>query len=316
MPGPLPRLAAAAALALLGAATAEAAPKVVASIKPIHSLVAAVMEGTGAPALIIDGAGSPHTYAMNPSDASALQSADVIFWAGDGFEAFLAKPIRTLGSATSVALIDAPGLERLPFRAGGAFEADSDEGAEAAGADGTVAGGEGGYDMHFWLDPVNARAMTAEIARALAAADGENAAAYRANAARLDAKLGALLVKTEAELASVKGRPFIVFHDAYQYYERRFGVIAAGSITVSPETPPGVQRVSQIQEKVRALGAACVFAEPQFEPTLVRVVTEGTDARVGVLDPEGADLAPGPALYFALIDGLTAALTDCLGRTG
>lgn len=325
-------------------------PKVAASIKPIHSLVSAVMEGVGEPTLIVDGAGSPHTYSMKPSNAADLDAADIVFWAGDGLEAFLVKPLETLGAdARAVALIDAPGLERLAYREGGAFEAhrDADEGevghdhagsegaadavhdhdgeagnpAHTHEADAAVHAAEdheehahGAYDMHFWLDPQNAKAMVGEIAKTLASTDPANAATYAANASRVDARLDSLIAKTTTDLANVKDKPFVVFHDAYQYYEHRFGVAAAGSITVSPETIPGVRRIAEIQAKVKALGATCVFAEPQFEPKLVSVVTEGTQAHTGVLDPEGAALPNGPDLYFQLIEGLTTSLKDCLSQ--
>lgn len=319
---------------LIGAAPAfAAAPDVVVSIKPLHSLVASVMEGVGKPKLIVDGVGSPHTYAMKPSNAADLASADLVFWAGDHLEAFLVKPLKTLGSnATVVELIDTPGLTKLGFREGGPFEAHTHagEGHEAGHedheAEETAAGTQdhdhqheheehGGFDMHFWLDPLNAKAMTAEIKKRLAAVDPENAPTYKANADKLDARLDDLVARTAAEVGPVKGKPFIVFHDAYQYFENRFGMPAAGSITVSPENMPGAQRVAAIKQKVVDLGATCVFAEPQFEPKLIDVVTEGTKAHTGTLDPEGAALQNGPDLYFQLIEGISASLKACLSQS-
>ncbi|MCC0029755.1 MAG: zinc ABC transporter substrate-binding protein ZnuA [Brucellaceae bacterium] len=325
----------------LAAATiaAQAEPKVVASIKPVHSLVAAVMEGVGEPALIVEGAGSPHTYALKPSQAVTLEEADLVFWVGHELEAFLEKPIETVAAkATSVELIDAHDLTRLPFREGGAFEKHShdDEGehaheedhddhdhageAEDDGHDHEETAGEhdhdhehGEFDSHVWLDPANAKAMVHEIEEALVKADPDNAASYEANAEAVMAKLDALTAEVAAELEPVKDKGFIVFHDAYQYFENRFGVTAAGSITVSPEVMPGAERVGEIQAKVKELGAACVFSEPQFEPKLVSTVTEGTAARSAVLDPLGADLQDGPGLYFGLIRNLATSMRDCLG---
>ncbi|HDZ73057.1 MAG TPA: zinc ABC transporter substrate-binding protein [Aurantimonas coralicida] len=290
------------------AADAGSAPAVVASIKPIHSLVAGVMEGVGEPMLIVQGAGSPHTYRMKPSEAAALQSADVVFWAGAYLEAFLVKPLATLGAdARNVELVDAPGVERLPLREGGAFETDAheDENADEAAHDEA-------FDTHVWLDPVNAKAMVGAIEATLAAVDPAHAETYAANADKLEARLDGLIATIAGNLADVKGRPYIVFHDAYQYFERRFAMPAAGSITVSPETPPGARRIAELQAKVKAVGATCVFAEPQFEPALVDVVIEGTEAKADVLDPEGAALKDGPELYFELIGNLAASLKDCL----
>ncbi|MDE1991866.1 MAG: zinc ABC transporter substrate-binding protein, partial [Rhizobiaceae bacterium] len=144
------------------------------------------------------------------------------------------------------------------------------------------------------------------------AADPENALTYEANQKALDDKLDALDTEIASTIAPVKNKPFVVFHDAYQYFERRYGVHVAGSITVSPETIPGAARVSEIHDKVSGLGATCVFAEPQFEPRLVNVVIEGTSAKSGVLDPEAATLPQGPDLYFDLMRGIANSLKTCL----
>ncbi|MQB36579.1 zinc ABC transporter substrate-binding protein [Agrobacterium tumefaciens] len=320
-----------ASVAIAAAASgATAAPDVVVSIKPIHSLVAAIMRGVGEPQLIVDGAASPHTYNLRPSNARKLEKADVVFWVGPGLEAFLEKPLEALASkATVVELEDAKGLEKLPFREGGPFEAHDhgdeghdahdghaeEEGAHDHGHDHAEGHGDhdhGAYDTHLWLDPANAKAMAQTIETALIAADAGNAATYQANTKKLIDDLDALDAELKETVKPVKDKPFIVFHDAYQYFEHRYGVKTAGSITVSPETLPGVDRVKQMQEKVRQLGATCVFAEPQFEPKLISVITEGTAAKSATLDPEAATLEPGPDLYFKLMRGIAGSLKDCL----
>ncbi len=292
-------------------ATAADAPRVVVSIKPIHSLVAAVMQGVGTPDLIVDGAASPHTYALKPSNARSLQQAQLVFWVGPGMEAFLQKPLSALGSnATVVELDHAPGITKLKFREGGAFEPHDDDDEHEAGEDHDHDHGE--FDTHLWLDPHNAKAMVAEITTSLVAADPANALTYETNQKALNDKLDALDTEIASTLAPVKDKPFIVFHDAYQYFEHRYGVRVSGSITVSPETIPGAQRVAEIHSKVAGLGATCVFAEPQFEPKLVNVVLEGTSAKSGVLDPEAATLPQGPDLYFDLMRGIASSLKTCL----
>ncbi|MBW9073661.1 zinc ABC transporter substrate-binding protein ZnuA [Agrobacterium deltaense] len=320
-----------ASVAIAAAASgATAAPDVVVSIKPVHSLVAAIMRGVGEPQLIVDGAASPHTYNLRPSNARKLEKADVVFWVGPGLEAFLEKPLEALASkATVVELEDAKGLEKLPFREGGPFEAHNhgDEGHEAHDghaeeegahnhghdhAEGHEDHDHGAYDTHLWLDPANAKAMAQTIETALIAADAGNAATYQANTKKLIDDLDALDAELRETVKPVKDKPFIVFHDAYQYFEHRYGVKTAGSITVSPETLPGADRVKQMQEKVRQLGATCVFAEPQFEPKLISVITEGTAAKSATLDPEAATLEPGPDLYFKLMRGIAGSLKDCL----
>lgn len=296
---------------------AHALDGVVASIKPVHSLVAAVMEGVGEPGLIVRGGGSEHQHALRPSDARALENAAIVFRVGAGMETFLNAPLKSLAAgATVVSLEDAPGLEMLPFREGGPFEAhshDDDHAHEDADDEGHD---HDEHDLHFWLDPVNAKVMIAEIARVLGRADPENAPLYAANAEAYAGRLDALVAETAAMVEPVKTRPAIVFHDAYQYFEKRFGLNVAGSITVTPDVLPGAQRLAAIRARVEELGAVCVFSEPQFEPKLVSVVTEGTGARTGVLDPLGAGIADGPDLYIALIRNLGRSFTECLSRPG
>lgn len=311
-----------ASTALLATSPAGAI-EVAASIKPVHSLVSAVMDGVGTPSLIVSSTGSEHAYSLKPSEAQALDSADVVFFVGHGMETFLEKPLETLAAdAKVVALEDLPGIEKLPFREGGPFEAhahDEHDGHAHDGGDHAHEGeahehAEGEFDLHFWLDPVNAKAITAGIASTLAEADPDNAARYRANAEAYGKRLDELTTELTATLAPVKGKPFIVFHDAYQYFEKRFGLAAAGSITVNPEVAPGAQRVGEIQAKVRELGVGCVFSEPQFEPKLVDTVIEGSGARTGVIDPLGSTLADGPELYPQLIRDLANSLKSCLSQ--
>ena len=308
---------------------ASAEVNVVASIKPVHSLVASVMAGVSTPELIIEGSGSPHTYALKPSQARQLQDADLIFWVGNKIEPFLEKSIAGIASHdVSIALSEIQGLTKIKLREGADFEThddhdhgdhdddDHDEGhddhADHDDHDEGHDDHDEGFDQHVWLDPVNAKAMVHTIEEALVKADPSNATLYEANAARMLTRLDILLEDVNAQLEPVKGEGYIVFHDAYQYYEKRFGITAIGSITVSPEHLPGAKRVSELQDKVRSLNAVCVFSEPQFEPKLVSVVVENTDAGTGVLDPLGATIESGPDMYFALIRNMTTALTDCL----
>ncbi|NVM41700.1 zinc ABC transporter substrate-binding protein ZnuA [Ochrobactrum intermedium] len=303
---------------------------VVVSIKPLHSIVSAVMQGVGEPKLIVQGAGSEHVYSLKPSDAEAIEHAKVIFWAGPSMETFLDKPIDTLGEgAKVVALGDADGLTRLKFREGGPFEAHDhgheghdhghddkkhDHAAEASEAGHDHDHGHGEYDLHFWLDPQNGKVLATDIAKTLGASDPEHAEQYEKNARDYGEKIDALTREIASELEPVKDKPFIVFHDAYQYFENRFGVKAAGSITVSPEKAPGAARIKEIHDKIKSLGATCVFSEPQFEPKLVKTVIDGTEARTGILDPLGAELKDGPDLYPQLIRNLADSLKTCLSK--
>jgi zinc transport system substrate-binding protein len=301
------------------APTARADLEVIASIKPIHSLVAGVMEGDLAPQLIVEGSASPHTYSLRPSGAGALAHADLIFWVGHELESFLDKPIESLrGDAVAVALMDAPGVRALTYREGNTFEghdhAEDDHSDEEHAED--EHGADSDLDGHIWLDPVNAQAMVRAIADALITADPEHAPLYAANAQSMHERIEALSTEIDVMLSPVRGQPFFVFHDAYQYMEQRYGLTAAGSITLTPELSPSAKRIRDIRNKVRALGATCVFTEPQFPTSLVDVVTAGTPAKIGVLDPLGTTLPAGPGLYFTLMRNMATTMRTCQAPDG
>ena len=325
----------AAATFLLAGSSALAEPSVVVSIKPLHSLVSSVMEGVATPGVIVDGATSPHTHSLRPSKARDLEKADLIVWVGPQLEAFLERPVANIGAgATVIEFGDVHDLIKLPVREGATFDAhDHDDHEEHAEhddkheehADHEEHGekhtdhhhghGEGSFDAHFWLDPQNARVVVAEVTEALIKADPENAAKYSENAAKVTARLDKLQTDIEEMIAPVKDRSFIVFHDAYQYFENRFDVQAAGSVTVSPEVAPGAERIAAIRDKVAELQVSCVFSEPQFSPGLVMIVTEQTDAKAAVLDPLGADIEQGPDLYFTLMENIAKSMRDCLSES-
>ena len=447
--------------------TAQAEINVVASVKPLHSLVSGVTEGVQKPDLIVKGAASPHTYSLKPSQAKQLEEADLVFWMGHELESFLEQPLEAIATkAKVVELIDSQGLKRLDMREGGAFDdhghddhgqgEHSEEGHDDHAGEGhafewagifklsaedytwtfakvdgdyadpmmkmvflrTSSGGEegieeqeevaerlikqqssvrrnhdgrlipdeenayqlvfdanrnvtkmrinikkegyyafftehmpfefeagehflknvsgkdieptaqepeaghhdhhghSGFDVHVWLDPENAKVLVQEIKEALVELDPSNAGKYEANAKNLMLKLDRLISEISVKLASSKGKGFVVFHDAYQYFEERFGMTAVGSITVSPEVVPGASRIRELKDKIVELNAHCVFSEPQFQPKIVFTVAEGTQANTGVLDPLGASIADGPELYFTLIRDMANSLQECLSKRG
>jgi zinc transport system substrate-binding protein len=281
----------------------------VASIYPVHSLVSGVMEGVGEPLLLVRGAATPHDYALRPSDAKALASADVVFWIGPQFETFLAKPLATVKKGASVvALAKAPGIALKENREGGAWETDDHSHGKEAKHD------EDETDMHVWLDPVNAQVMVAAIAETLAAKDPPNAAIYRANGAKVTARLASLNTALAAKLKPVAGVPYVVFHDAYQYFDTRYGLNAIGSVTVSPERQPSAARLRAIRAKIVALKVRCVFGEPQIKPAILASVMEGLDVNTAVLDPLEQGPNPGPGAYFTGMERLADAHLACLAR--
>jgi len=269
------------------------------------------MQGVGAPHLIVRGGNSPHIYALRPSDARALQNAQVVFWVGEALERFLEAPLKNLsGKARIVKLMSSHDLTLHNFREAGPWDAHDDRHGEA------LAHAHGSKDPHIWLDPLNAKAMVREIVNVLAAADPVNARTYKKNGTQTLARLDDLTKRLESRLMPLRGKPFVVFHDAYQYFEKRFTLIAAGSVTVSPDKQPGAARVDRIEKKIRELGAVCIFTEPQFAPKLVTRIIEDTGAHAGILDPLGAGLASGPELYFRLMEKMGDAVSGCLQEEG
>ena len=313
--------------AMFGAAVCPAGAaelQVVTSIKPVHSLASAVMEGVNTPHLLMRGFASPHTFSLRPSDADRLESADVIFLIDESLERSLAGAIESIAEkALVVELAQSRGLNRKPFRETGLFEDESDadhghghdeesESHDEHADDDHADHDHGAFDPHVWLDPVNTRAMVQAIADTLAQADPLNADRYVSNADQFNRRLEQLTAQITAEVSSVRDKPFIVFHDAYRYFEERFELTFTGSVVVSPEHPPSAKILRQLRDKIRESGVACVFDEPQFSNRIVSVIVEGTSARTGTIDPLGADIEAGPELYFTLLHNIATSFKDCL----
>jgi zinc transport system substrate-binding protein len=294
---------------LVGLAAAAAAElRVVVTIKPLHALVAQVMAGAGTPQLLVKGTASAHTYALKPSDAAKLNQADIFFRMSEVMEPFTAKVAKSLPKRVQVVTLqDTPALELLPRRTGATFEDEHDDDHDHGHkhADDPI-------DGHAWLDPVNAKLMADRIAEVLSAKEPAKASVYRANAEALKTKLDELNAEIARDVAPLADRPFVVFHDALQYFERRYGLKAVGSIAMSPEVAPSAKRLSTLRKRVASLGAVCVFAEPQFDTRLGDNLVEGTRARTGTIDPEGSKIEAGPDLYFKLLRNLAKDLRTCL----
>jgi zinc transport system substrate-binding protein len=304
-------------------------------IAPVHSLVARVMDGVGTPDLIVQPGASPHEYSLRPSEAAALQDADLVFWIGPDLTPWLTDTIETLAPDAAVtALLEADGTIKLEFREGALFEAhdhgndedhdeeddhkdhdDHDEEGHEGHADeeaGHDDHGHSAYDPHAWLSPQNAKTWLNVIAGELSAADPDNAGAYFANAAAGRAEIEALIGEVTATLNPVRDGQFVVFHDAYQYFEMDFDLPASGAISIGDASDPSPARIAEIQDRIAEQGIDCVLAEPQFNPGLVATVLDGTEAQTSILDPLGSDLEPGLALYPQLIRNLSTALAGCM----
>ena len=290
-------------------------PRVVVDIAPIHALVAQVMEGIGMPDLIIQPGATPHEYSLRPSEAAALQSADLVFWIGPDLTPWLEEAIETLAPAADLTtLMDVDGTVQLEFREDVVFEAHdhSDHADDDEHDDHADHGDHAGHDPHAWLSPKNAMTWLEVIAGRLSAVDPVNSDAYLANAASGRAAIEALMDEVDATLDPVRGRAFIVFHDAYQYFETDFDISASGAISISDASDPSPARIAEIRGQIAEQGVDCVLAEPQFNPGLVATVLRGSDAQMGIVDPLGADLELGAELYPQLIRNLSNALAECL----
>lgn len=308
------RLATVVPIVLFGTASTGEVPSVVVDIAPVHALVAQVMAGVGDPRLIVPPAASPHDYALRPSDAQALQTADVVFWMGKDLSPRLQSSIIALAEeAEVIEVLALPETTLLELREGATFEthdhddhSDQEEHHDHDDHEGRY------YDSHAWLSPENSASWLDVIAAELSAVDPENAEAYAQNAEAGKAEIVATVDIVNTTLAPVRGRPFIVFHDAYQYFEAAFGLSASGALSLGDATDPSPARIAEIQARVRDEGIACVLSEPQFSAGLVAAVLDGTEAKTGVLDPLGASLDPGAAFYKQLLLDMATVLADCL----
>lgn len=299
---------------LMCAGMARAELSVVATIPPVHSLVAKVMAGAGEPHLLLRNGQSPHDYALRPSDAHALEKADLVFFVSHRVESFLdgGHAAEERAGRRFVELGDARGVTYLPVREGVFWGADEGHGHGSGHKHQSGDHDHEGDDPHLWLSPRNAQAFVGAIAVALAEKDPANAALYQSNAAAAQTQIGALSKSIAAQLAPVRSRPFLVFHDAYQYFEAEFGLRSAGAISLGTGAPPGAGRLRELRRRISEVGVRCIFREVQFSPRLAEVVAEDTGARLGLLDPVGSGLAFGPDNYDALMQGLADGFRTCL----
>ena len=304
--------------------------KVVASIKPIHSLASYLMDGVKKPDLIVDGYASPHGFAMKPSHAKMLQEADIIFWVGEDLENFLVKPLGSIAKkAEKIELMEIRGLNKFKFRERNIFDGHDDHGHKEDDHDGHddhdhdkeghkedghddhshEGHAHGEFDPHIWLDPLNAKKILKEMAKHLIENDQANESIYKENLKKVNKDLDKLVKQVKSDLN--KDFKSIVFHDAYQYFEKRFKVNVLGAFTVNTDVLPGAEQLSEIREIIEHEKVTCVFSEPQFNPNIINAVAKDTNIKTGVLDTLGATLNPGKGLYFDLISNMAKSFKGC-----
>ncbi len=283
-------------------------PQVTTDIPVTHSLVTRVMAGIGTPDLIVNRGASPHDYSLRPSNAASLEAADLVFWISSELTPWLEGALKTLAAdAKVIELMDAKGSTVLPFREGSTFETHSHRHKHDEDEHATV-----NVDPHGWLDPYNGKTWLDVIATELSKIDPENTDIYFDNVSQGKTDIDAVISEIDATLAPFRGTNFIVYHDAYQYFERRFDVLAAGSISMGDVSDPSPARIAEIHQTVEELDMTCVFSEPQFNPELVATVVDGTKARARVIDPLGTRLALGADLYLNLLRNIAQTMASCL----
>ena len=294
--------------------------KVVTSIKPLHSLASYLMDGVGKPDLIVDGYASPHGFSMKPSHAKMLQNADLIFWVGEDLENFLEKPLSSIAKkAEKIELMEIKGLNVLKFRERNIFDEHDHDDHDDHGKkeehddhddhDGHEGHAHGEYDPHIWLDPMNAKVILNEMVEHLIENDAKNAAKYKNNLDKALKDIDKLTIDVMTELSNSVSS--IVFHDAYQYFEKRFNVNILGAFTVNTDVMPGAEQLAEIREIIEHDKVSCVFSEPQFNPDIIKAVAKDMNIKTGVVDPLGATLDPGKDLYFKLIRNMSASFKGC-----
>ena len=321
--------------------SAKAEVNVVTTIKPLHSLVSSVMKGVGEPSLIIEGTNNPHTFVFKPSHAEMIENADIVFWIGEDLEVFMEKPLDSLAkNAKTIAFMDLASIEKLKFREQNIFDDHDDHGHDDHddhghkdddhddhddhdGHDDEHDGHDdhddhaghhdghnhGEFDAHIWLDPANAKEMVLEISHELSELDPSNKSKYEDNASKTIAALDTLIEDINNSLS--KDISYVVFHDAYQYFETRFGVKSAGALTLNPDVLPGAKQIADIQDLINDKGIKCIFSEPQYNPKIIETLGNDMNISTGVMDPLGAYIEPGPTMYVELINEIANSIKEC-----
>lgn len=281
-----------------------AAPRVAVSIAPVHSLVQGLMAGVASAELLIGNGQSPHGASLSPSAVRAVGLADLVVWVGPALEYPLASLMQQVDANKKITLMDLPQMLILPVRASGLMA--------AAGQPQHGHGHAHSSDPHLWLATSNAATLVASVGDWLIRFDPQHQAIYRANSRRLLARIEQTRQQIDTELAPIRGKKWIVFHDAYQYFESEFGLAPVATVTINPQQPLGAKTIKLLKQQVRSAGVECVFTEPQFNTAVVATIVENTAARVGVLDPVGSQIAIGMAHWFMTMRQMSEAMTECL----
>lgn len=309
---------------------AQAEVKVLTSIKPLQLIAAAIQDGAGQPAVLLPPGASPHHYALRPSDLRQVREARLVYWIGPDLEAFLPAVLKER-QGPSLAVQELPGLHLRRFGAEHADAHDDDHGDEHehehehAHAHGEEQGGEpeyahdhdhrpGSLDAHLWLSPANARVIAARVAADLSQADPANASRYASNLKAFESGLAAKDQALRAQLAPLAGKPYFVFHEAFDYFEEAYGLSHRGVFALGADVQPGARHVAAMRDELKAAGPTCVFTEPPLQPKIATTLSSGLPVTLVELDPLGARIPANAGGYAQLLQNVADTLGGCLGK--
>jgi len=289
-------------LSVIGSAQAEV--RVLTSIKPLQLIAAAVEDGVAVPEVLLPPGASPHNYALRPSDVRKVQSVDLLYWIGPDMEGFLPRVLKGR-SLPSVAVQDLPGMKLRHFAEDSYSHAEDADEHDHDHRPGTL-------DAHLWLSPVNARVIATRMAADLSAADPANAARYQSNLKAFSERLDALDARLKARLAGIAGKPYFVFHEAFDYFEDAYGLKHAGVFSVAAEVQPGAQHVAAMRARLQQVGKTCVFSEPPLRPRLAETLVAGLPVKLAELDALGGYTLATAQGYEQVLEKLGNDLAGCL----
>ena len=304
---------------------------VISTIHPINSLVSAVIGNTGKSITIIPSEQSPHDFKLKPSDVKVLQNGNIIFYVSNHLESSITKVFKNLPKNIKVInLMEESGVNHLAIRDNDAWERHDHHGHDDHDKHGKKHDDHDDHDkhgkkhddhddhekeddVHIWLSPDNAIKIVQKVNKVLSLYFPENSKIYNDNTTKFIDKIKNLKMELVRELSPIKNKPYIVFHDAYQYFEKTFELNAVGSVALEGDIASSPKQISFIKDKIIKSKASCVFQEPQFDSKLVKIVVEGTNAKIGTLDPLGVNITGNKDFYLQLLSNMAKSLKECLG---
>ena len=293
---------------------------VITTIQPINSLVSSVIGNTGKTISLIPSQVSPHEYKLKPSDIKKLQNANIIFFVSHHLETRMTKVFKNLPKNIKIInLMENSGIKNLAIRDNQAWERNDhqhknevkDRHYKYSKKHNDHNHYEKEDDVHIWLSPDNAVKIIQKVNKELSLIFPENDQIFKQNANQMITKIKQLKIELKNELSSIRDKPYVVFHDAYQYFENRFGVSSAGALTLNPDVLPGAKQIDAIQDLIQDKNIKCIFSEPQYNPKIIETLAADMKISTGIMDPLGAFIDQGPEMYQNLILDIANSLKDC-----